>query len=165
VRSPLERLNDLPSHEAEARLLACCGSTEWARRVAAERPFTNAGELEAVSDRVWKSLPKDAWLEAFSAHPRIGASPFSRWAREEQGGTSSASTETLANLADLNRHYEERFGWIFIVCATGKTAAEMLALAQARIHNDPQTELAIAAEEQRKITRLRLAKMLEMEEA
>lgn len=89
-------------------------------------------------------------------------SPFSR---EEQSGVEGASPETLASLADLNRDYEKRFGWIFIVCATGKTAAEMLALARARLHNDPQTELPIAAEEQRKITRLRLAKLLEMEEA
>ena len=82
------------------------------------------------------------------------------WSREEQGGTRGASPETLANLADANRDYEEHFGHIFIVCASGRNAAEMLALAQARLANDPETELAIAAEEQRKITRLRLEKLL-----
>lgn len=178
----LDRLNALPREEAETRLLACCGSRQWARRLAAERPFAGADDLAEAADRIWRSLPADDWLEAFGAHPRIGApvkgtdlfnesgeipkinlSPFSLWARQEQAGTKSASPETLANLADVNREYEERFGHIFIVCATGKSAAEMLALAESRLHNDPQTELAIAAEEQRKIMRLRLAKLLEAE--
>jgi OHCU decarboxylase len=101
------------------------------------------------------------------AEQKRGLSPFwaHDWSRREQAGTKSASPETLANLADANREYEERFGHIFIVCASGKSAAEMLAEALARLHNDAQTELAIAAEEQRKITRLRLAKLLEAEEA
>jgi OHCU decarboxylase len=181
----LDRLNALPREDAEARLLACCGSRQWARRLASERPFASAEDLADAADRIWRSLAPDDWLEAFAAHPRIGAdpekgtdlfdefreipkinlSPFSRWARQEQAGTKSASPETLANLADVNREYEERFGHIFIVCATGKSAAEMLALAESRLHNDPRTELAIAAEEQRKIMRLRLAKLLEAEGA
>jgi OHCU decarboxylase len=101
------------------------------------------------------------------AEQKRGLSPFwaHDWSRREQAGTKSASPETLANLADANGEYEERFGHIFIVCASGKSAAEMLAEALARLHNDAQTELAIAAEEQRKITRLRLAKLLEAEEA
>lgn len=170
MSSGLEGLNTLPNEEAEARLLFCCGSREWARRVAAGRPYRGAEDLAAAADRAWRSLSRNDWLEAFSAHPKIGAAPkkrsdlFSRiWAREEQAGTKSASPETLANLADANRDYEERFGHIFIVCATGKSAAEMLALLEARLHNDPQTELATAAEEQRKILQLRLAKLLESE--
>lgn len=161
----LDRLNALPREEAETRLLACCGSRQWARRLAAERPFAGADDLAEAADRIWRSLPADDWLEAFGAHPRIGQSSSSSWARQEQVGTKSASPETLASLADVNREYEERFGHIFIVCATGKSAAEMLALAESRLHNDPQTELAIAAEEQRKIMRLRLAKLLEAEGA
>jgi OHCU decarboxylase len=179
----------------EARLASCCGSSNWARRLAAERPFRSTEELAEVSDRIWKSLPREDWLEAFAAHPRIGEVagtgpadlhpqqsvvagtgpadqiPSKRprrhstdWSREEQAGTKSAPPETLAKLAEANRDYEKRFGHVFLVCATGKSAAEMLALAQARLHNDAQTELAIAAEEQRKITRLRLARLLEAEE-
>jgi OHCU decarboxylase len=180
--SGLQRLNELPPAEAEAHLLSCCGSREWARRLSAERPFASAEELAEASDRIWRSLSKADWREAFGAHPRLGdvagtgptglhpppnsdqkrgLSPF--WSREEQAGTATASTETLASLADANREYEERFGHIFIVCASGKSAAEMFAEALARLHNDAQTELGIAAEEQRKITRLRLAKLLEAE--
>ena len=180
--SGLQRLNELPPAEAEAHLLSCCGSREWARRLSAERPFASAEELAEASDRIWRSLPKEEWLGAFAAHPRLGEvagtgptgakqksdqkrglSPF--WSREEQAGTATASPETLANLAEANREYEERFGHVFIVCASGKSAAEMLAEALARLHNDAQTELEIAAEEQRKITRLRLAKLLEAEGA
>jgi OHCU decarboxylase len=163
VSSPLDRLNALPREEAEARLLACCGSRQWARRLASERPFRSASDLADAADRIWRSLSADDWLEAFAAHPRIGQSSSNAWARQEQAGTKSASPETLVNLADANREYEERFGHIFIVCATGKSAAEMLALAKSRLHNDPRTELAIAAEEQRKIMRLRLAKLLDAE--
>jgi OHCU decarboxylase len=177
MTSALERLNDLPSEEAEARLLSCCGSRKWARRLGAERPFGTLKALAESADRIWRSLSKEDWLEAFATHPRIGGEkgsvpisekgsvPISGWARGEQAGTKSASAETLAHLAEANREYEKRFGHIFIVCASGKTAAEMLADARARLHNDPQTELAIAADEQRKITRLRLAKLLEAEEA
>ena len=161
MTSALERLNTVPAKDAEARLLSCCGSREWARRLAAARPFRDVEELSANADRIWRSLGADDWLEAFRAHPRIGekkgTDPVSA---REQAGTRSASPETLANLADANRDYEERFGHIFIVCATGKTAAEMLALLEARLHNDPQTELVTAAEEQRKILQLRLAKLL-----
>lgn len=161
----LDRLNALPREDAEAQLLACCGSRQWARRLAAERPFASADDLADAADRIWRSLPAEDWLEAFAAHPRIGRSSSNAWVRREQAGTESASPETLANLADVNREYEERFGHIFIVCATGKSAAEMLALAESRLHNDPRTERAIAAEEQRKIMRLRLAKLLEAEGA
>ena len=153
----------------------------------AARPFSSFRQVSEEADRIWRSLSKEDWLEAFVAHPPIGAagtgpadlhppppenvtgtgpaglhpSPKNvSWSREEQSGTRGASPETLANLADANRDYEERFGHLFIVCASGRNAAEMLALAQARLANDPETELAIAAEEQRKITRLRLEKLL-----
>jgi OHCU decarboxylase len=168
----LERFNALPTGEAEARLSSCCASSEWARRMAAARPFGSFRELADEADRIWRSLSREDWLEAFSAHPKIGnvagtgpaglhpPPKYVVWSREEQGGTRGASPETLANLADANRDYEERFGHIFIVCASGRNAAEMLALAEKRLANDPGTELAIAAEEQRKITRLRLEKLL-----
>ena len=121
-----------------------------------------------TSDRIWWELgPKD-WLEAFSRHPKIGDSAAARagsaqtqrWSSEEQAGVRSASQEVLAALAEANRAYQDRFGYIFIVCATGKTSEEMLALLRHRFQNDPGAELPIAAEEQRKITRLRLEKFL-----
>jgi OHCU decarboxylase len=168
VSSGLERLNALPPEAAEESLLSCCGSREWARRVAARRPFRRPEELEEAADRIWRSLSEEDWREAFGAHPRIGESaPNSNrsgdWARQEQAGTETASRDTLAQLAEVNREYENRFGHVFIVCATGKSAAEMLAQALARLHNDARTELVIAAEEQRRIMRLRLAKLLDLE--
>ena len=164
----LERLNALPAPEAEAELLKCCGSTNWARRMAAQRPFRGVAELLETSDRLWWELgPKD-WLEAFSRHPKIGDSAAARagsaqtqrWSSEEQAGVRSASQEVLAALAEANHAYQDRFGYIFIVCATGKTSEEMLALLRIRLQNDPGAELRIAAEEQRKITRLRLENLL-----
>jgi OHCU decarboxylase len=166
VTGALARLNALPLREAETTLLSCCGSSEWARRVAAVRPFGSEEELAETSDRIWRDLLKVDWLEAFSAHPKIGSSagagsgPARDWSREEQQGTEGAPSETLAGLAAANRDYEKRFGHIFIVCASGRSAAEMLTLARERLGNDPETELAVAAEEQRKITRIRLAKLL-----
>ena len=164
----LERLDALPAPEAEAELLKCCGSTNWARRMAAQRPFRGVAELLETADRIWWELgPKD-WLEAFSRHPKIGESAAARagsaqtqrWSSEEQAGVRSASQEVLAALAEANRAYQDRFGYIFIVCATGKTSEEMLALLRNRLQNDPGAELRTAAEEQRKITRLRLEKLL-----
>jgi len=172
VSSALERFNALARGEAEARLLSCCGSREWARRMAGERPFRDSSAMADAADRLWRTLSKDDWLEAFAAHPEIGSAEgkgsarlgtglnLSPWSRDEQGGTKGANPETLANLADGNREYEERFGHIFIVCASGRNAAEMLALLESRLHNDAETEIAIAAEEQRKITRLRLEKLV-----
>ena len=127
----------------------------------AARPFPDANSLAETADRTWRELSKDDWLEAFAAHPAIGSKTnLSPLSRQEQSGASGADTETLAELAALNRNYAARFGHVFLVCATGKTAAEMLAIGRTRLGNDPETELAIAAEEQRKITRLRLEKLL-----
>jgi OHCU decarboxylase len=164
----LEALNTLPAEEAEARFLSCCGSSEWARRMTASRPFSSIESLSAAADRTWRELPKEDWLEAFAAHPAVGASDLnppnsdrsSAWARQEQSGPRGANPATLAELSRLNRDYADRFGRVFLVCATGKSADEMLALGRQRLENDPETELAIAAEEQRKITRLRLEKLL-----
>ena len=174
----LARLNALPAGEAESALLACCGSREWARRLAAERPFADVAALYTAADRVWGALGRADWLEAFRAHPRIGersaadpaaagakAAASRGWSQAEQAGTRAAGDTTRAALAEANRDYEARFGHIFIVCATGKSAEEMRALARQRLQNDPATELGIAAEEQRKITRLRLEKLVGAEQA
>ncbi len=170
-RAGLESLNAAPPQAASERLLACCGSRRWADRMLAERPFASVEALHAHAERIWRELGPEDWLEAFAAHPKIGeraavpatggsADRTAGWSAEEQSGTANAATATIDRLAAANRAYEERFGFIFIVCATGKSAAEMLALLEARIGNEPRRELEIAAAEQGKITRLRLDKLL-----
>lgn len=164
--SGIGRLNALPAAEAEAAFLTCCGSRAWAGRMTQGRPYRDAGDLLETADRVWWSLDREDWLEAFAAHPRIGEKKTGddrsgRWSVQEQAGAVDAEAAVLAELSDANRIYAERFGHIFIVCATGKSAGEMLGLLRARLGNDPATELGVAAEEQRKITRLRLTKWLE----
>lgn len=158
------KLNDLPPAEAEAAFLACCGSRAWARRMTEGRPYADTADLLKAADRVWWSLEPADWQEAFVAHPRIGEKKATgedqarRWSEQEQAGAASAKTAVLAELAEANRIYDERFGYIFIVCATGRNAGEMLGMLRSRLDNDPDTELRVAAEEQRKITRLRLLK-------
>ena len=135
----------------------------------AARPFRGRAEIVAEAERVWRALEPGDWREAFAHHPPIGDAEALRtrfaatatWAADEQRGAAAASEETLALLAAGNRSYEERFGYVFIVCATGKSAGEMLALLEARLHNHPDAEIRIAAEEQMKITGLRLEKLLE----
>ena len=165
---PIDKLNRLGDDEARAALLACCGSTRWAAEVAALRPFWDVGQLLNIAGRVWRELEREDWLEAFSAHPKIGESKAERetgeearrWSEGEQSGARAAGAETLDSLAQANREYEERFGHIFIVCATGRTAEEMLGLLRARMGNDRETELRAAAGEQWRITELRLKKFL-----
>jgi len=167
----IARLNGVSREEAERLLLGCCGSTNWARRMVECRPFQGTRELEETADRVWWELGRQDWLEAFSRHPKIGekaaahsgSAQTRRWSEEEQTGIKAARQDILAKLTEANRAYEARFGYIFIVCATGKSSAEMLALLEDRLQNDPDTELRVAAEEQRRITRLRLEKLLRTE--
>jgi 2-oxo-4-hydroxy-4-carboxy-5-ureidoimidazoline decarboxylase len=164
----VEGLNRLPRDAARAALERCCGASLWVERLCAARPFRDRDHLLAEAERASRGLAKEDWLEAFSHHPRIGDLDSMRrrfastagWASDEQRGAAAASEETLRALAEGNRAYEEKFGYIFIVCATGKSAPEMLALLESRLHNDAATELRIAAEEQSKITRLRLEKLL-----
>ena len=169
MRAALERLNSLPREVAEVEFLKCCGSTLWARRMAQERPFHELQQLLAQADAEWWALDAEDWLEAFSRHPKIGereaareqASAASSWSEQEQAGAKSADEVTKQQLAAANREYESKFGHIYIVCATGKTADEMLSLCTERLSNDPDHELRVAAEEQRRITHLRLRKLLE----
>lgn len=162
-REVVRRINSLP--RAREELLACCGSTEWARRVEEARPFGDWGELVETADSIWSNLSPEDWLEAFRAHPRIGerahgSSTAARWSGGEQAGVDKAAQNTLEELAAGNSRYEERFGHVFLICATGRTAEEMLALLRERMGNDPETELRVAAEEQRKITQIRLRKLV-----
>lgn len=168
IEGPIGKLNHLSAEEARAALLACCGSTRWAEAVAALRPFWDVGQLLHIAGRVWGELPEEDWLEAFRAHPKIGEKRAERetgaearaWSEGEQARAREASSETLDALAEANREYEERFGFIFIVCATGRSAEEMLAALRERLHNEPETELRVAAGEQWRITELRLRKFL-----
>ena len=168
IEGPIGKLNRLPVDEARAALLACCGSARWASEVAALRPFWDVGQLLNIGGRVWRELPREDWLEAFRAHPKIGGQRAEKdtgaearaWSEGEQSRARAASDETLAALAEANREYEERFGFIYIVCAAGRTAEELLALLRERLSNDPDTELRIAAREQWRITELRLKKFL-----
>jgi hydroxyisourate hydrolase len=165
----LDSLNALPPADAEAAFLACCGSRAWARWMVSRRPYADTADLLETADRVWSTLTPADWHEAFAAHPRIGEKKedgedrsrrWSHWSATEQSGAAGAHAAVHAELAEANRIYEDRFGHIFIVCATGKSAEEMLALLRQRLGNDPDPELRIAAEEQRKITRLRLEKLV-----
>ena len=163
--APLDLLNVLPEPAAASRLLACCGSRAWAWKVARARPFREPGDLFTAAETALDQLDRDDWLEAFAAHPRIGEraagkNQSSSWSEQEQAGTEGAPPEILDELAQANRLYEDRFDHVFLVCATGKSAFEMLDLLSERLGNDPETELKVAANEQRKITRLRLEKML-----
>jgi 2-oxo-4-hydroxy-4-carboxy-5-ureidoimidazoline decarboxylase len=166
--SAVSLLNELDEQAFHDGLIRCCGSTRWAGAMEAGRPFASEQDLFAKSDAAWAATGEADWLEAFTHHPKIGDRESLRqkfastatWAANEQSGTSSASEDVLSALAEGNEAYARKFGFIFIVCATGKSAAEMLALLQARLPNDRETELRIAAGEQHKITRLRLEKWL-----
>jgi 2-oxo-4-hydroxy-4-carboxy-5-ureidoimidazoline decarboxylase len=168
VSDALERWNRLKAAEAENEILACCGSRAWARGMANRRPVADEAALLRASDETWRRLSGADWMEAFRSHPRIGESRAERpagaqsasWSAQEQGGVAGGEDAVKIALADGNREYEKRFGHIFIVCATGKSAAEILAILRRRLKNDAQTELHEAAEQQRQITQIRLKKWL-----
>jgi allantoicase len=167
-REGLDEINRLPAKRAVQTFLDCCGSREWATCMASSRPFASAADLLAKSDSIWAALAPKDWLEAFHHHPPIGgkraavkrSSKASRWSAGEQSTAQRASPGTLALLTAANRSYSEKFGYIFLICATGKTSDEILQALRKRLPNDPETELRIAAEEQQKITRLRLEKLI-----
>jgi OHCU decarboxylase len=149
------KLNALEDAGARDVFLRCCGSTRWAHEMAALRPFKDAGVVKEQADAIWLRLDPADWLEAFAAHPRIGESTS-----REQAGMDSATGSVRQRLALANRQYEERFGFIYLVCATGKTADELLAIVERRLTGTREQEVLIAAEEQQKITRLRIDALL-----
>ena len=165
----IDRINSLASEQAEAEFLKYCGSRRWAAKMTAERPFENVEEVVTAADRIWWALESADWLEAFDSHPKIGekkaAASVAReslsWSEKEQSGTRDSTQQTMEELAELNRKYQEKFGFIYIVCATGKSAEEMLAILRERLNNNAATELHNAAQEQAKITTLRLNKLIE----
>jgi 2-oxo-4-hydroxy-4-carboxy-5-ureidoimidazoline decarboxylase len=165
----LIRWNKLSAETAAAEVVSCCGSAAWARALASRRPFENEALLVKASDEIWNQLEVQHWLEAFSKHPRIGerkapgevSAQSAAWSAQEQREVADENHQ--AALAEANQEYERRFGRVFIVCATGKSASEILDILHERLLNDDATELHAAVEEQRKITNLRLKKWLEQE--
>jgi len=166
----LAEFNALPSAEAESALMDCCGSARWAASVASRRPYATVEALHKAADAIWWNLERADWFEAFSHHPQIGDKPAigsesaRQWAAGEQARARAASDDVKSRLARANRAYFEKFGYIYIVCATGKTAEGMLAILNQRLQNDLPSELSIAAEQQRMITRIRLEKLLANEQ-
>ena len=155
----LDELNAMPEPAATRALLECCACERWARAVAAKRPFGSVGELHRVAEDAWWALDATGWLEAFAKHPRIGERGKG-WSNAEQAAARSAPDEVLATLASRNQEYERRFGHVFLICATGLTAQEILGELERRIGNEPGDELRIAAGEQARITRLRFDKLI-----
>jgi 2-oxo-4-hydroxy-4-carboxy-5-ureidoimidazoline decarboxylase len=168
MAEPHSVLNGLDAAAAEGALRRCCGATRWVSAMSSARPFVSTPALFAAAERHWQGLGSADYLEAFSHHPQIGedlGALKQRFAHtlalstEEQAGVTTADERTLVALRDANMAYRARFGFIFIVCASGKSAGELLAAINERLANDPARELAIAAAEQAKITRLRLARL------
>jgi len=159
----LRWIDTLAPARAEEELLTVCGSTRWAREMMASRPFGSMSAMREAAARIWATLGRDDRLEAFAAHPRIGergGARASAWSRDEQSVSSQSAAEVLKSLDDANRDYEQRFGHVFVISATGLGADEILRTLKSRIDNDPDTELEIAAAEQAKISDLRLAKLV-----
>jgi len=178
AKNVLAQWNLLSAEEAVDQILPCCGSRAWARGMVARRPVADEDTLLAASNETWRNLAPSDWMEAFASHPRIGESRTSApspvqspsaqsltksadWSAQEQRNVADSDAALKNALADANREYEQRFNRIFIVCASGKSASEILAILQRRMANDAETELQEAAEQQRQITQLRLRKWLE----
>lgn len=163
----LDSLNQMPPDEAKVALLRCCGSHTWAIHLIEKRPFRSVGGLHHAARQVWLDLAESDWLEAFAAHPKIGdRTAISRlddpssWATQEQADALIADTDTDALLEEANQAYLERFGFIYIVCATGKKTDEMLDDLRVRLKNEHDLERHVAADHQMRITEIRLNKLL-----
>ncbi|HEY8165496.1 MAG TPA: 2-oxo-4-hydroxy-4-carboxy-5-ureidoimidazoline decarboxylase [Gemmatimonadaceae bacterium] len=164
----VQDVNSASEARAAELLWEFCASSKWIEQMVARRPFESRDEIFSAAREIWWSLDEKDWLEAFEAHPRIGAVNAEResrrtqgWSTGEQAVVLTASLPVLIELDDVNRKYESRFDYTYIVCASGKSAEELLKIAKERLNNDPETEIKTAAEEQAKITRLRLEKALQ----
>jgi 2-oxo-4-hydroxy-4-carboxy-5-ureidoimidazoline decarboxylase len=160
--------NHLPKEQLKEALFKCCGSTAWVKKMLTVFPVEDYVDLMEDAEEQWYKCTEEDWKEAFTHHPKIGDvdslkekfSATAQWASAEQSGINSASERIFQELAEGNHAYEEKFGYIFIVCATGKRADEMLGILQSRLPNDPQKEIEVAADQQMQITKLRLEKLL-----
>ena len=167
MNSTLAAWNEAEADTALAAMIACCGARRWAEAMVALRPIADVAELSAAAGRIWNTMEEADWREAFACHPRIGertpahtSAQSHAWSQEEQSSANGAAMSVLAKLAVGNALYEERFGFTYIVCATGKSAEEMLSILNRRIANDPAAELCEAAGQQRQIMQIRLRKWL-----
>lgn len=167
MNSTLQCWNTADANSAFDAMIACCGSRRWAAAIVKLRPIGSVHELSAAADHVWSTMEEADWLEAFACHPRIGARKPARaiaksvaWSSQEQSSTDLATDQVLDELAAGNALYEQRFGFTYIVCATGKSAEEMLTILNRRLAGNRDTELREAAEQQRQITQIRLGKWL-----
>ncbi|MFI5132044.1 MAG: 2-oxo-4-hydroxy-4-carboxy-5-ureidoimidazoline decarboxylase [Chitinophagales bacterium] len=170
----LHDLNTLPAQQLKDELRKCCGSSAWVNKMLPFFPAEDLVEILEDAEEQWYKCSRDDWKEAFTHHPRIGdveslkkkftstGDPVTKgWASAEQSGVNTASEQTIRALAKANEEYEKKFGYIFIVCATGKSAEEMLGMLESRLLNSLDDEIEIAADEQNKITKLRLEKLLD----
>ena len=163
----LAEWNRAVADEAWLAMIACCGAKRWAAAMVEQRPFASIVDLSEAADRTWSEMQEPDWLEAFACHPRIGerkvahvSAQSAAWSRQEQSAAASATERVLSELAEGNALYEERFGFTYIVCATGRSADEMLGILQRRLTNDRAEESREAAEQQRQILQIRLGKWL-----
>ena len=167
MNAVLPSWNGAEAQTALDAMLSCCGARQWAAAMVALRPIGSVPELSAAADRIWSTMKEADWMEAFACHPRIGQRKAAHaseksvaWSRQEQSSADDAAERVLAELAAGNLRYEQRFGFTYIVCATGKSAEEMLAILNRRLTSDRTAELIEAAEQQRQITQIRLGKWL-----
>ena len=169
MNAMLQSWNTVSVDEALDAMLACCGARRWAAAMVARRPIRTVAELSTAADEEWARMQESDWMEAFACHPRIGGRPprrahasaqSSAWSRQEQASITETAERVLAELAAGNQLYEQRFGFTYIVCATGKSAEEMLAILNRRLAGNRDSELREAAEQQRQITQIRLGKWL-----
>ena len=167
VNATLHTWNAADAETALNAMLACCGSRHWATAMVARRPISSILELSAAADEIWSTMEEADWMEAFACHPRIGARKAVRasaqsneWSRQEQSSAERATERTSIGLSAGNELYEHRFGFTYIVCATGKSAEELLTILNRRLARDRDAELREAAEQQRQITQIRLGKWL-----
>ena len=167
MNSTLSSWNAASEDAALDAMISCCGARRWAKAMVALRPISNVAELSAAADQVWSTMEEADWLEAFACHPRIGehkaahaSEQSAAWSSQEQSTASAAAERVLAELAAGNVLYEQRFGFTYIVCATGRSAEEMLVILNRRLASNRASELREAAEQQRQITQIRLGKWL-----
>jgi len=167
MNTTLDAWNKADEATAFDAMIACCGAKRWASAIVAQRPIDSVAGLSEAADRVWSTMDEADWMEAFACHPRIGERKSAHagaksvaWSKQEQSSAAIAAEDVLAEIAEGNARYEERYGFTYIVCATGKSAGEMLAILTRRLGSDRETELREAAEQQRQITQIRLGKWL-----
>jgi 2-oxo-4-hydroxy-4-carboxy-5-ureidoimidazoline decarboxylase len=162
----LNEFNRLDPAIAKKELFRCCGSTKWTDEMMKHFPFKTKVDMKLISDRIWLECKESDWLEAFSHHPKIGEAPAdlhaatSDWAKKEQSNVGHAGKNILDKLSTANKDYENKFGYVYIVSATGKNAVEILSNLQERLKNEPEKEMHISSAEQNKITHIRIDKLI-----